>query len=216
MYIKEIIETSHDSMFKNSIGEFCVSKEQQIYNGIRSKYFELSNCIINKADLPLEEDYLLEIAAKEVIKDLRGVDVYRFSESEVLEIALQDKYLIMDEKGQISNAEKDILESIWNLHFVVIKLLGKENEWYPVSEYDKKLAMKLLEESQDEQYTFKVRAQFMSESFALNPFSGEFYETLLKNDLNNRKSVLEIIDFFNIDITNLDSTDDNIYNKNIK
>lgn len=216
MYIKEIIETSHDSMFKNSIGEFCVSKEQQIYNGIRSKYFELSNCIINKADLPLEEDYLLEIAAKEVIKDLRGVDVYRFSESEVLEIALQDKYLIMDEKGQISNAEKDILESIRNLHFVVIKLLGKENEWYPVSEYDKKLAMKLLEESQDEQYTFKVRAQFMSESFALNPFSGEFYETLLKNDLNNRKSVLEIIDFFNIDITNLDSTDDNIYNKNIK
>lgn len=216
MYIKEIIETSHESMFKNSIGEFCVSKEQQIYNGIRSKYFELSNCIINKADLPLEEDYLLEIAAKEVIKDLRGVDVYRFSESEVLEIALQDKYLIMVEKGQISNAEKDILESIRNLHFVVIKLLGKENEWYPVSEYDKKIAMKLLEESQDEQYTFKVRAQFMSESFALNPFSGEFYETLLKNDLNNRKSVLEIIDFFNIDITNLDSTDDNIYNKNIK
>lgn len=171
MYIKEIIETSHESMFKNSIGEFCVSKEQQIYNGIRSKYFELSNCIINKADLPLEEDYLLEIAAKEVIKDLRGVDVYRFSESEVLEIALQDKYLIMVEKGQISNAEKDILESIRNLHFVVIKLLGKENEWYPVSEYDKKIAMKLLEESQDEQYTFKVRAQFMSESFALNPFS---------------------------------------------
>lgn len=96
-----------------------------------------------------------------------------------------------------------VLIAVWSMHFVVMDFLYERaniNAWDIPSQEDKSKAERLLNNIDNAMLDEANRKKLVLEAFTLNPYSKYLYLTLLKYYTDDTQSIIEIAEYFGVDL----------------